>query len=74
MQAPKAKKIAQLLETHGHQRTDNYYWMRDRDNPEVIDYLNAENEYLKTTLQSTEEFQEKLFQEMKGKMMKAYPT
>ena len=68
MQAPKAKKIAQLLETHGHQRTDNYYWMRDRDNPEVIDYLNAENEYLKTTLQSTEEFQEKLFQEMKGRI------
>ncbi|WPR77621.1 S9 family peptidase [Algoriphagus sp. NG3] len=68
MQAPKAKKIAQLLETHGHQRTDNYYWMRDRDNPEVIDYLNAENEYLKSSLKSTEEFQEKLFQEMKGRI------
>lgn len=68
MQAPKAKKIAQLLETHGHQRTDNYYWMRDRENPEVIEYLNAENEYLKTNLKSTEEFQEKLFQEMKGRI------
>ncbi|MDR7129591.1 oligopeptidase B [Algoriphagus sp. 4150] len=68
MQAPKAKKIAQLLETHGHQRTDNYYWMRDRENPEVIEYLNAENEYLKASLKSTEEFQEKLFQEMKGRI------
>ncbi|WP_339758198.1 S9 family peptidase [Algoriphagus aquimarinus] len=68
MQAPKAKKIAQLLETHGHQRTDNYYWMRERENPEVIDYLNAENEYLKTNLKSTEEFQENLFQEMKGRI------
>ena len=68
MQAPKAKKIAQLLETHGHQRIDNYYWMRDRENPEVIEYLNAENEYLKTSLKSTEEFQEKLFQEMKGRI------
>lgn len=68
MQAPKAKKIAQLLEIHGHQRTDNYYWMRDRENPEVIAYLNEENEYLKTSLKSTEEFQEKLFQEMKGRI------
>lgn len=68
MQAPKAKKIAQLLETHGHQRTDNYYWMRNRENPDVIAYLNAENEYLKSSLKSTEEFQEKLFQEMKGRI------
>ncbi|MCE7053839.1 S9 family peptidase [Algoriphagus sp. AGSA1] len=68
MQAPKAKKIAQLLEIHGHQRTDNYYWMRDRDNPEVIEYLNAENEYLKNSLKATEKFQEKLFQEMKGRI------
>ncbi|MEB2780643.1 S9 family peptidase [Algoriphagus sp. C2-6-M1] len=68
MQAPQAKKIAQLLESHGHQRTDNYYWMRDRENPEVLDYLNAENEYLKTSLKSTELFQERLFQEMKGRI------
>lgn len=68
MQAPKAKKIAQLLEAHGHQRNDDYYWMRDRENPEVIEYLNAENEYLKSSLKSTEEFQEKLFQEMKGRI------
>ncbi|WP_057936672.1 S9 family peptidase [Algoriphagus resistens] len=68
MQAPKAKKIAQLLEAHGHQRTDNYYWMRSRENPEVIEYLNAENEYLKSSLKSTEEFQEKLFQEMKERI------
>ncbi|MEP0711308.1 MAG: S9 family peptidase [Algoriphagus sp.] len=68
MQAPKAKKIPHLLETHGHQRTDNYYWMRDRENPEVIAYLTAENEYLKTSLKSTEDFQEKLFQEMKGRI------
>lgn len=68
MQAPKAKKIAQLLETHGHQRIDNYYWMRDRENPEVVEYLNAENEYLKSSLKSTEEFQEKLFLEMKSRI------
>ncbi|MGX7836061.1 hypothetical protein ACWKSR_12995, partial [Campylobacter fetus subsp. venerealis] len=68
MQAPKAKKIAHLLEIHDHQRTDNYYWMRDRNNSEVIDYLNAENEYLKTCLKPTEEFQEELFQEMKSRI------
>lgn len=68
MQAPKAKKIPQLLESHGHQRIDNYYWMRERENPEVIDYLNAENNYLKESLKSTEEFQEQLFQEIKGRI------
>ncbi|WBL44534.1 S9 family peptidase [Algoriphagus halophytocola] len=68
MQAPKAKKIPQLLETHGHQRIDNYYWMRERENPDVIAYLNAENSYLKETLKSTEEFQEQLFQEIKGRI------
>ncbi|RAI84940.1 S9 family peptidase [Algoriphagus yeomjeoni] len=68
MQAPKAKKIAQLLETHGHQRIDNYYWMRERENPEVIEYLNAENDYLKSSLKSTEKFQEELFQEMKSRV------
>lgn len=68
MQAPKAKKIPHLLEVHGHQRIDNYYWMRDRDNPEVIEYLNAENEYLKESLQQTDTFRENLFKEMKSRV------
>ena len=42
---PKAKKIAKNLEFHGDVRVDNYYWMNNRDDAEVIDYLNQENEY-----------------------------
>jgi oligopeptidase B len=68
MQAPVAPKKPQLLEIHGHQRIDSYYWMNDRENPEVIAYLNAENAYLKGVMKPTEEFQEALFAEMKGRI------
>ncbi len=68
MKAPVAPQIPQLLEIHGHQRTDNYYWMNDRENPEVIAYLEAENAYTKTAMKSTEDFQKALFEEMKGRI------
>ena len=68
MQAPIAKKIEEKLEKHGDIRIDNYYWLNDRENPEVIEYLNQENEYTKTVLQPTEEFQAKLFEEMKSRI------
>ena len=65
---PVSKKIPQELTIHGHTRIDPYYWLNDRTNPEVIDYLNQENEYLKEQLRHTEEFQERLFEEMKGRI------
>lgn len=65
---PVSKKIPQELTIHGHTRIDPYYWLNDRSNPEVIDYLNQENEYLKEQLRHTEEFQERLFAEMKGRI------
>ncbi len=68
MKPPIAKRIAEKLHIHNHERIDEYYWMRDRENPEVIEYLNQENEYLKATLQSTEKFQKDLFEEMKGRI------
>lgn len=68
MKAPIALKKPELLEIHGHQRNDHFYWMKDRENPAVIEYLNAENDYLKTALKSTEEFQNQLFEEMKGRI------
>jgi oligopeptidase B len=68
MQAPIAPKKPQLLETHGHQRQDPYYWMNDRENPEVIRYLQAENDYLKEKMKPTESFQQSLFEEMKGRI------
>ena len=49
------------LTTHGHTRIDNYYWLNDRENPDVIDYLKAENEYLEQVLAPVKDFREQLF-------------
>ncbi|TGV01594.1 S9 family peptidase [Flavivirga rizhaonensis] len=62
-----AKKPKELL-IHGDSRIDNYYWLNERDNPKVIDYLNAENNYTKAMMQHTETFQKELFEEMKGRI------
>lgn len=66
--APVAKKIKKELTTHGHTRIDNYYWLNQRENPEVIAYLEAENSYTKSKMQHTEALQEKLYNEMIGRM------
>ncbi|MEG1200201.1 MAG: prolyl oligopeptidase family serine peptidase [Algoriella sp.] len=68
MQAPIAKKIEKKLEKHGDIRIDNYYWLNDRENPEVIHYLEEENKYTEEILKPTEEFQAKLFEEMKSRI------
>ena len=39
---PKAKKIDTILSNHGYDRVDSYYWMSERDNPDVLNYLNQE--------------------------------
>ena len=44
-QEPVAPKIDQILEKHGHQRQDPYYWMRERDSAPVLKYLQEENAY-----------------------------
>src|SRR5258708_19611603 len=49
---------------HGDLRLDDYAWLREKDNPDVIRHLEAENAYSKAVLQPTEAFQEKLYQEM----------
>jgi len=65
---PKAKKIAKNLEIHGDVRIDNYYWLNDRENPEVIEYLNSENAYYESKTAHTKQFQEDLFLEMKSRI------
>ena len=45
IQPPIAKIIPKNLKKHGHVRIDNYYWLNERENPEVLAYLNQENEY-----------------------------
>ena len=68
IEAPLAKKIEKKLEKHGDERIDNYYWLNDRENPDVIDYLNKENEYLEANMKHTESFQKALFEEMKSRI------
>ncbi|MEZ4884923.1 MAG: S9 family peptidase [Chitinophagales bacterium] len=65
---PIAEKIRKELEIHGHTRIDNYYWLNDRENPKVIDYLNAENDYKKSMLAHTKPLQKTLFEEMVGRI------
>ena len=65
---PTAKIIPHTIEKHGHVRTDNYYWMNKRENPEVLDYLNKENEFYQQETAHTKEFQKTLFEEMKARI------
>jgi len=68
IQPPDAQKKPKELTIHGDTRIDNYYWLNDRDNPEVIEYLKAENKYTESVLKPTEDFQDKLFNEMKSRI------
>ncbi|MGE8432370.1 S9 family peptidase [Chryseobacterium joostei] len=70
MKAPQAKKIEKTLETHGDRRIDNYFWLNERENPEVIKYLEEENAYEEFIMKDTEELQEHLFEEMKARYKK----
>ena len=54
---------------HGDRRVDHYSWLRHKENSEVIDYLKAENAYTDAVLKPTEGFQEKLYQEMLGRIL-----
>lgn len=64
IEAPVAKKIEKKLIVHNDTRIDPYYWLRDRENPEVIDYLEAENAYTETKMKDSERLQKKLYKEM----------
>lgn len=70
MQAPKAKKISKELEMHGDTRIDNYFWLNQREDSAVINYLNAENEYTAEVLKPTENVQSTLYDEMVGRIKK----
>ncbi len=65
---PVAKIITHTLEKHGHLRTDDYYWLNERENPEVISYLNQENDYYNQSTAHTKDFQKELFEEMKARI------
>jgi len=61
---PVAKKVPHVSEVDGRTLTDNYFWLRDKPNPEVRAYLEAENAYTDAVMKPTEPFQKKLYDEM----------
>lgn len=65
---PKAAIRPHAMTMHGHTRIDNYYWLNERQNPEVLAYLEAENQYADACLKHTEPLQEQLFKEITGRI------
>ena len=59
-----AKKVPKITAIHGHKLVDNYFWLRDKKNPEVRAYLEAENVYTEAVMKPTEPLQKKLYDEM----------
>jgi len=68
MKEPIAKKIKKELTIHNNTRTDNYYWMKNRDSKDVLQYIKEENDYFKNKLKSTEALQDSLFDEIVARM------
>ena len=66
--APLATQIPKNLTIHDDVRVDEFYWLNDRENPEVIDYLNKENDYYNAHTAHTKDFQVSLFEEMKSRI------
>ncbi|MCI0470564.1 MAG: S9 family peptidase, partial [Candidatus Aminicenantes bacterium] len=65
---PVAKQVKKELTIHGHTRIDNYFWLKERQDPEVIEYLKAENDYLDKVMKHTEGLQDKLYKEIIGRI------
>lgn len=64
MKAPVAEKVEKELTIHGHTRIDPYYWLRKREDPKVIAYLEAENAYTEAIMKGTKDFENQLYQEI----------
>ncbi len=65
---PTAKRVPKTDTLHGDTRTDDYFWMRDKSDPDVLAYLEAENAYCDAALADTAALQETLYLEMKGRL------
>lgn len=67
---PFAKKIKVIHKEHNYSREDNYFWLKNRDDKDVIEYLEKENSYYKNQTKNQKEFKENLFLEMKSRIKK----
>ncbi len=71
---PVAKRVPREITQHGETRTDQYFWLRDRDNPETIAYLEAENRYTEAVMADTQQLQKQLYGEMLGHIQQTDAT
>lgn len=67
-QAPIAKEIPKTFTLHGESRTDKYYWLNERENPDVKAFLEAENKYADSVLSPVKNLKEELFTELKARI------
>ncbi len=65
---PMAQRKRHMVSIHEQKWNDSYYYMRDKENQDVIDYLNQENEYTSKVMKDTEKLQSDLFKEMKNRI------
>jgi oligopeptidase B len=66
---PMAAVRPHRFDEHGNVRIDQYYWLKDRNNPEVIKYLEDENAYTKAVMAHTQALQDRLYEELKGRVL-----
>ena len=77
MKKPLARKYPRELIAHGDVRIDNYYWLNERENPEVIAYLEEENRYQEEMMKDTEPLQRQIYDEIVGRIKQddvSYPV
>ena len=65
---PRAEKINKIMTMHNHERIDEFYWLNERGNPKVIDYLNSENDYRNSYMEDYKGLENKLFEEIKSRI------
>ena len=65
---PIAASRPKVLEAHGDRRVDPYYWLRDKQDPDVIAYLEAENAYTDAVLAGAGDLQDRLYREIVGRV------
>ncbi len=68
---PFARPVARVHTVHGESRIDEYHWLRNREDPEVLAHLEAENRYTDSVMRHTEGLQELLYQELRGRIKEA---
>jgi oligopeptidase B len=71
LRPPRAPIDPRVSTAHGEARIDDYFWLRDRSDPRVMAYLEAENSYTSTVMRHTEGLQERLYQEMRTRIKEA---